>query len=359
MQADRRAAHGREHIPTMSNDIIRAAHEGRPERAGTPPATPAQRARISTGSSRAAAAGRVPLHAPLAQARRQGNPAQEPEPHLLPDQRRRPRGGARRRRPDAETRIRLVLSVLPRSRAVPAARHDAARHAARRRRRQGRPEFRRPADAVALGQHEALNIVSGSSPTGTQVLHAVGAAEAGVIYSRVPAIPDRDARFKSDEVIYVSLGEGATSEGEFWEVAQRRVHQEPARSVSRRGQRLRDFRSGRSADARRRHLAPRPIVPRPPRRLDRRHRLSSPACAPCARPPRTFARAAGRRSCTRACIRPYSHSLSDDEKLYKTPAEREAEARRDPIAQFAEFLIANGVATDDDLAAMAAESTRK
>src|SRR5215475_9205653 len=62
-----------------------------------------------------------------------------------------------------------------------------------------------------------LNIVSASSPTGTQVLHAVGAAEAGVIYSRVAQIPDRESRFHGDEVTYVSLGEGATSEGEFWE----------------------------------------------------------------------------------------------------------------------------------------------
>src|SRR5206468_1513591 len=53
--------------------------------------------------------------------------------------------------------------------------------------------------------------------TGTQVLHAVGAAEAGVIYSRVREIPDRESRFQSDEIVYVSLGEGATSEGEFWE----------------------------------------------------------------------------------------------------------------------------------------------
>src|SRR5213592_1898730 len=65
--------------------------------------------------------------------------------------------------------------------------------------------------------HKALNIVSQSSPTGTQVLQAVGAAEAGVIYSRVPEIPDRDARFRADEIVYVSLGDGATSEGEFWE----------------------------------------------------------------------------------------------------------------------------------------------
>src|SRR5438034_6330466 len=41
----------------------------------------------------------------------------------------------------------------------------------------------------------ALNIVSGSSPTGTQVLHAVGAAEAGVIFSRVREIPERESRY--------------------------------------------------------------------------------------------------------------------------------------------------------------------
>src|SRR3954451_18724628 len=65
--------------------------------------------------------------------------------------------------------------------------------------------------------HTRFNIVSGSSPTGTQVLQAVGAAEAGVIYSRVPQIADRDAHAKADEITYVSLGDGATSEGEFWE----------------------------------------------------------------------------------------------------------------------------------------------
>src|SRR5438477_12894630 len=55
--------------------------------------------------------------------------------------------------------------------------------------------------------HTALNIVSGSSPTGTQVLHAVGVAEAAVIYNRVREIPDRDARAHADEVTYVSLGD--------------------------------------------------------------------------------------------------------------------------------------------------------
>src|SRR5438874_13277360 len=57
--------------------------------------------------------------------------------------------------------------------------------------------------------HPKYNIVSGSSPTGTQVLQAVGAAEAGVIYSRTAQIPDRESRFKPDEITYVSLGDGA------------------------------------------------------------------------------------------------------------------------------------------------------
>src|SRR5438105_156361 len=65
--------------------------------------------------------------------------------------------------------------------------------------------------------HTKHNIVSGSSPTGTQVLHGVGAAEAGVIYSRVAQIADRELRHHPDELTYISLGEGATSEGEFWE----------------------------------------------------------------------------------------------------------------------------------------------
>src|SRR4030095_13351017 len=49
-------------------------------------------------------------------------------------------------------------------------------------------------------------------------------------------------------------------------------------------------------------------------------------------------------------IRPYSHSLSDDEQLYKTAAEREAEARRDPLARMRFFLTSEGLATDADLA---------
>ena len=65
--------------------------------------------------------------------------------------------------------------------------------------------------------HRALNIPSQSSATGTQCLHAVGCAEARRIYERVDQIPEREKQFHADEVTYVSIGDGATSEGEFWE----------------------------------------------------------------------------------------------------------------------------------------------
>src|SRR4051812_42818460 len=63
------------------------------------------------------------------------------------------------------------------------------------------------------GGPQRLNIVARSSPTGTQRLHAIGAAEAGRLYERVTEIAGREERFKSDEVVYVSIGEGTSSEG--------------------------------------------------------------------------------------------------------------------------------------------------
>ena len=58
-------------------------------------------------------------------------------------------------------------------------------------------------------------------------------------------------------------------------------------------------------------------------------------------------------------IRPYSHSLSDDERLYKTPAEREAEAKRDPITRMRAFLIAEQMASEVDLQAIASDVDRE
>ncbi len=59
------------------------------------------------------------------------------------------------------------------------------------------------------------HVVTQSSPTGSQCLPAVGCAEATRYASRRPQLPGVEAT--GHELTYVSLGEGATSEGEFWE----------------------------------------------------------------------------------------------------------------------------------------------
>src|SRR5262245_44547913 len=65
--------------------------------------------------------------------------------------------------------------------------------------------------------HTKLNIVSQSSPTGTQLLQAVGCAEASYRINLVEELKQRMQSFHDDEVTYVSLGDGTSSEGEFWE----------------------------------------------------------------------------------------------------------------------------------------------
>jgi 2-oxoisovalerate dehydrogenase E1 component len=206
--------------------------------------------------------------------------------------------------------------------------------------------------------HPKYNVVSGSSPTGTQVLHAVGAAEAGVIYSRVPQIPDRASRYHDDEITYVSLGEGATSEGEFWEALNVACTKHlpvlfliedngyaisvPVEVQTAGGDISRIVRGfpGLHVDS-----------------IDGTDFLDS---LRAMREAAAYVRARKGPALVHArVIRPYSHSLSDDEKLYKPTAEREAEARRDPIARFSEFLKSNGVVTDDELAAMAADVERE
>ena len=65
--------------------------------------------------------------------------------------------------------------------------------------------------------HKDLNVPSQSSCTGSQALHAVGAAEAGYRATLVKGLQDKISGFKGDEVVYMSVGDGTTSEGEWWE----------------------------------------------------------------------------------------------------------------------------------------------
>ena len=187
--------------------------------------------------------------------------------------------------------------------------------------------------------HTALNIVSQSSPTGTQCLQAVGCAEAGRLYEkhhghRRPSTIAHHA----DEVTYLSLGDGTTSEGEFWESLNSACLAPACRSsiiVEDNGYAISV--PGRSADARRRHLEAGVAVPRPAGPERRRHRLPGELRRRCSEAV-AYARARKGPAFVHAkVIRPYSHSLSDDEQLYKTPEERAAEAKRDPIARLADL----------------------
>jgi 2-oxoisovalerate dehydrogenase E1 component len=202
--------------------------------------------------------------------------------------------------------------------------------------------------------HTKYNVVSGSSPTGTQVLHAVGAAEAGVIYSRVSQIPDRESRFHDDEITYVSLGEGATSEGEFWEAlnAACTKHLPVLFLVEDNGYAISVPVEVQTAGGDISRL----VGGFPGLHVDSIDGTDFFASLRAMRDAAAYVRARKGPAFVHArVIRPYSHSLSDDEKLYKSPAEREAEARRDPIARFTEFLKSHGLVSDEALAEMAAD----
>ncbi len=203
-----------------------------------------------------------------------------------------------------------------------------------------------------------LHIVSQSSVTGTQCLQAVGCAEAGFLYRDVTGIPDRHSRFHDDEVVYVSLGDGATSEGEFWEsinsACLRRLplvylvedngyaisvpvaFQTAGGDVSRLLENFPDL-----------HVC----------RADGTDVVDSYRALGDAV---TWARARHGPALVHARVtRPYSHSLSDDEKLYKTKAELQLEAKLDPIIRCAALLTRESIASEAELAEISAEVDRE
>ncbi len=202
--------------------------------------------------------------------------------------------------------------------------------------------------------HKRLNIVSQSSPTGTQCLQAVGCAEAAFRYGRIEGIPDLDERVRGDEVVYCSVGDGTTSEGEFWEALNSASNlklpvlflvedngyaisvpvevQTPGGSISR-------------------------LVAGFPGLLVE----EVDGCDPIASQ-QVLARAAaycrsrkGPALVHAHVIRPYSHSLSDDEVMYRPPEERAAEAARDPVLRFPERLVADGTASEAEIEAIRSE----
>src|ERR1700722_12623803 len=214
--------------------------------------------------------------------------------------------------------------------------------------------------------HRDLNIFTRSSPTGTQFLPAIGAAEAGAYYEKFPKAVEQARKaplgsqtaFHRDELVYVSSGEGTTSQGEFFEALNTASNKRLpvlyliedngyAISVP-----VEVQTAGGSISKLVRNF-PHLLV----EECDGTDPLASYA---------TLQRAAahcrerkGPALVHAHVTRPYSHSLSDDEKLYRCDEEREDEVRRDPIPKFGLFLVREGILDERELEAIEAEGERE
>ena len=204
----------------------------------------------------------------------------------------------------------------------------------------------------------SLQIVSSSSATGTQCLHAIGCAEASLLDRTLRVLDGRAPAAHDDEVAFVSLGDGTTSEGEFWESVNaacvRRLPvvylvqdngyaisvpvevQTPGGSISKLLESFPNFR----------------VI-----RVDGTDVFDS---CEAMRDAVAYARARKGPALVHArVVRPYSHSLSDDEKLYKSEDERAAEARRDPLTLLARYCSQELGVTKTELADMMSEVDRE
>ncbi|HYA24989.1 MAG TPA: dehydrogenase E1 component subunit alpha/beta [Terriglobales bacterium] len=196
-----------------------------------------------------------------------------------------------------------------------------------------------------------LNIVTQSSPTGSQILQAVGCAEAGRYFAAHPAAANKasgdyrefkNVRFHEGEVTYVSLGDGTTSEGEFWEALNTASNRKlPIVFV------VEDNEYAISV----------PVEVQTPGGNISRLVAGFPNFhfeeVDGTDPVETYGTLARSVAYCRAgngpafihahVIRPYSHSLSDDERLYRPDAERQQDAARDPITRTQMFLLREGI----------------
>jgi len=196
-----------------------------------------------------------------------------------------------------------------------------------------------------------LHIVTGSSPTGTQILQSVGCAEVARYLTAHPNAAKKvegdyrqfkDVEFHSDEITYVSLGDGTTSEGEFWEAMNTVSNlklplmfvvedneyaisvpvevQTAGGSISRLVTGFPDF-----------HFE----------EVDGTDPVAS--YAAFMRSVQHCRAGRGPAFIHAHVIRPYSHSLSDDERLYRPDVERQRDAARDPITRMQMFLLREGI----------------
>src|SRR5579859_609116 len=199
--------------------------------------------------------------------------------------------------------------------------------------------------------HKKLNIVSQSSPTGTQFLQAVGCAEAGRYFSQHPESAKnrtgdysqfKDVVFHGDEVTFVSTGDGTTSQGEFWEAMNSAatlklpvlfVCEDNGYAIS---VPVEVQTAGGNISK---------LVANFPNfffaEIDGTDPIES--YGAMVKAVEHCRSGKGPAFVHGHVIRPYSHSLSDDEKLYRPDAERAKDAQRDPITRMQMLLIREGV----------------
>jgi len=210
--------------------------------------------------------------------------------------------------------------------------------------------------------HAKWNIVSRSSCTGTQFVQAVGAAEATVYYeNRAKALTQakkaplgETVNHERDEIVYVSGGDGSTSEGEFWESLNVACAKKLPLMymIEDNGYAISvpiEVQTAGGSISKLVHGFPGLHVAE----CDGTDPLES--YAVCKEAMEYCRERRGPALVHAHVTRPYSHSLSDDEKLYKSPEEREEEARRDPISKFALFLVREGILDQKQIEAMEAE----
>src|SRR5689334_16144539 len=193
--------------------------------------------------------------------------------------------------------------------------------------------------------HKKLNIVSNSSPTGTQFLQAVGSAEA-VIRATQLGITDG---FEKDEVVFCSAGDGTTSEGEFWESMNAACNMKLpiVYLIEDNGYAISVPVEVNTAGGSISKL----VSSFPCLQVEEVDGCDLLASYGAMQRAVDYARQRKGPALVHAhVIRPYSHSLSDQETKYRPPSERDADAARDPVTHYPKWLVAEGYATEEDIA---------
>jgi 2-oxoisovalerate dehydrogenase E1 component len=202
--------------------------------------------------------------------------------------------------------------------------------------------------------HRELRIVSTSSPTGTQYLQAVGCAETAMRASRDDAMREALEAFADDEVVLCTTGEGQTSQGEFWEALNTACNLRlpvvflvedngyaisvPV-EVNTAGGSISKLLTGFPGL----HIE----------EFDGTNLVES--WEACGRGVDYARKRQGPVLLHAHVVRPYSHSMSDDERLYRTESEREQDAARDPLLLARSYLQDQGLATAEELDALEAD----